>query len=349
MPRPLRIAQIAPLVFPVPPGFYGGTERVISYLTEALVAAGQEVTLFACRGSTTSARLVETCPFPLAEQPGSWPRMATHHATVRRRLAEFDILHFHEDCLHVAAFMDVSRRTLTTIHAPLGCPDISSAYEAVPEMPLISISESQRRPNPGWNWAATIHHGVPADIYTAGGGEGGYLAFIGRLGPHKQPHAAISIALRSGNRIKLAGPTHPVDVPYANQSLAPHVLDPMVEFVGELDDAGKNPFLGQAKALLFPIAWEEPFGLVMIEAMATGTPVIAYRRGAVPEVVEDGVTGFIVDTEDEAVAAVGRLGELDRAIIRRRFDERFSARRMAADHIELYWRQLETAGLDCRQ
>ncbi|QJE72432.1 glycosyltransferase family 4 protein [Aerophototrophica crusticola] len=347
MPRPLRIAQVAPILYPVPPTLYGGTERMISYLTEALVEAGQEVTLFASGDSVTTARLVSVRPTCLAAQgsPDPLPVCIAHLAEVRRRMADFDILHLHDSGFSALGFQDRSARTVTTLHMSLEWPDTTAAFRAMPDMPLVSISECQRHPYPEGHWAGTIYHGIPADLYRFSPRPEGHLAFLGRLSATKQPHEAIRIAQATGHTLFLAGPPeHPQD-PYFVQSVAPHLAGPGVRYLGELDDRRKDGLLGSAKALLFPIAWEEPFGLVMIEAMATGTPVIAYRRGAAPEVVEDGVTGFVVDSFEEAVAAVGRLDRLDRATIRRRFEERFSAKRMAADYIALYRSRLERAGL----
>ncbi|QQP93687.1 glycosyltransferase family 4 protein (plasmid) [Skermanella sp. TT6] len=347
MPRPLRIAQVGSIIFPIPPARFGGTERAVSYLTEALVAAGHEVTLFACGDAVTSARLVASRATALngSQVTNPLPHFAAHFALVRRHLEEFDVVHFHEEGMHFPCFMDIADRTVTTFHMPLGGPDMRILYDAVPEMPLVSISDRQRLPLPQARWAGTVHHGIPADLYRFNPGPGGYLAFIGRFSPTKQPHEAIRIALAAGMPIKLAGTLYDQDRPYWDKRVKPYLDNPLVEVVGELNDAEKDGFLGKARALLFPIDWEEPFGLVMIESMATGTPVVAYRRGAVPEVVEDGITGYAVTSLEAAVDAVGRAADLDRAAVRRRFEERFTDTRMAADYVAIYRRLLAGGGI----
>jgi glycosyltransferase involved in cell wall biosynthesis len=256
---------------------------------------------------------------------------------VRRRAAEFDVIHFHIDYLHFPLFRDLAARTLTTQHGRLDLPDLPVAYRAFPEFPLVSISDDQRRPRPDWHWRRTVHHGLPLELFPyAPRRQGGYLAFLGRICPEKRPDHAIEIARRSGVPLKIAAKVDRVDQAYFDEVIRPLLRDPLVEFVGEIGEQGKAAFLGGARALLFPIDWPEPFGLVMIEAMACGTPVIAYRRGSVPEVIEDGRTGFVVDDLAGAIAAVASLEGLDRGAIRARFEERFTAGRMAKDYVATY-------------
>jgi len=342
---PMKIAQIAPLVESVPPRLYGGTERIVSYLTEELVRMGHEVTLFASGDSLTSAELVPCTKSALRLDP-SVRDPIPHHLIlldeVRRRMDEFDILHFHIDLLHFPLIRPFADRTVTTLHGRLDLPDLKPFYQAFPEIPVVSISDHQRIPLPMANWQGTVLHGLPLDLLPfSARTDGGYLAFLGRISPEKRPDRAIEIAARTGMPLKIAAKIDLVDQAYWDQVIAPMVeRHPNVEYVGEVNEATKAEFLGKATALLFPIDWPEPFGLVMIEAMACGTPVIAFRCGSVPEVLEDGLTGFIVDNLDEAVAAVGRIGSLDRAAIRRRFEVRFSAGRMASDYLEVYDRLL---------
>jgi glycosyltransferase involved in cell wall biosynthesis len=256
---------------------------------------------------------------------------------VHRRAHEFDVLHFHIDYLQFPLFRDLAERTLTTQHGRLDLPDLPVAYRAFPEFPLVSISDDQRRPCPDWYWLRTVHHGLPPRLYPfSPGGEGGYLAFLGRICPEKRPDHAIEIARRAGLPLRIAAKVDRVDQAYFEQVIRPLLRDPLIEFVGEIGEQDKAAFLGGARALLFPIDWPEPFGLVMIEAMACGTPVIAYRRGSVPEVLEDGWTGFMVDDVAGAVAAVANLDRLDRAAIRARFEQRFTVRRMAKDYVAAY-------------
>jgi glycosyltransferase involved in cell wall biosynthesis len=340
----MRIAQIAPLAESVPPRLYGGTERIVSYLTEELVRQGHDVTLFASADSLTSAtllpgrfratRLDPACPDPTASTMLMLDR-------VRRMADEFDILHFHMDCLQFPLFRHLADRTLTTLHGRLDLPDLYPFYHEFDDMPVVSISNSQRGPVPDANWAGTVYHGVPAALYRPSTEPGDYLAFLGRISPEKQPDEAIRIALRAGVPLKLAAKVDRADADYFQDRIRPLLDHPLIDLIGEIGDKAKSGFLGGAKALLFPINWPEPFGMVMIEAMAAGTPVVAYRCGSVEEVVEHGLTGFIVDSQDEAVAAVGRIGELDRRKIRARFMERFSAERMARDYVELYRKAAE--------
>lgn len=337
----MKIAQIAPLAESVPPKFYGGTERIVSYLTEELVRQGHDVTLFASGDSRTSAELVPITDLALRLNPSVVDTIPYHMMMleqVRRRADEFDALHFHIDLLHLPMVQEFIGRTVTTLHGRLDLPDLPPFYRAFPEHSLVSISDHQRLPMPPVNWGGTIYHGLPADLLTPRLDSGdGYLAFLGRISPEKRPDRAIRIAARSGKTLKIAAKIDTVDRAYWESEIAPLVdRYPNVEYIGEINEQQKTHFLGQASALLFPIDWPEPFGLVMIEAMACATPVIAFRCGSVPEVIEHGVSGFIVDSEDEAVAAVAALPHFDRAGVRAAFDARFTAQRMASDYVALY-------------
>jgi glycosyltransferase involved in cell wall biosynthesis len=342
----MRIAQIAPLIESVPPRLYGGTERIVSYLTEELVGQGHEVTLFASGDSLTTAELVPCSERALRLEPtvrDPLPYYMVMLDRVRRRAQEFDVLHFHIDYLHFPLFREIAARTLTTQHGRLDLPDLPVAYRAFREFPLVSISDDQRGPCPDWNWLRTVYHGLPRDLYPfSPRPQGGYLAFLGRICPEKRPDQAIEIARRTGLPLKIAAKVDRVDQAYFDAVIRPLLRDPLIEFVGEIGEQDKAAFLGGALALLFPIDWPEPFGLVMIEAMACGTPVIAYRRGSVAEVIEDGWTGFMVDDVAGAVAAVAELERLDRGTIRARFERRFTAQRMATDYV-LAYDALETA------
>lgn len=344
----MRIAQISPLAESVPPKFYGGTERIVSYLTEELVRLGHDVTLFASGDSRTSARLVPICGHALRLSPQVQDPIPYHMIMldeVRRRAREFDVLHFHIDLLHVPLFHDFRDRTVTTLHGRQDLPDLVPFYRHFAGTPLVSISHDQRKPLPSVNWVGTVHHGLPLDLLPfSAAPEGDYLAFLGRISPEKGPERAIEIARRAGMPIRIAAKIDKVDLAYYEQRIKPLLDDPLVEYLGEVNEARKAELLANASALLFPIDWPEPFGLVMIEAMACGTPVIAFRSGSVPEVLDHGVTGFIVDGVDEAVAALERLDRLDRSLIRRRFEERFSAERMARDYVGIYEALLERRG-----
>ena len=340
----MRIAQVAPLYEAVPPRFYGGTERIVAHLTDALVGLGHEVTLFASAEARTRATLVPVRDQAIRLDPRALKSDLAAHLSMlhelHQRRDEFDVLHFHVDLVHFPFFEALSARTVTTLHGRLDLADLPEAYARWPDYPLVSISDSQRAPLPDANWRATIPHGLEASIYTfkPAPKEPAYLAFLGRISPEKRPDRAIAIAKRAGLPLKIAAKVDAVDAAYFREVIEPLLGDPLVEFIGEIGDGAKSAFLGNAKALLFPIDWPEPFGLVMIEAMACGTPVVAWRCGSVPEIVEDGETGFIVASEDEAVAAVARLHRIDRRRVRDTFEQRFTATVMARNYLRLYWR-----------
>ena len=337
----MRIAQVAPLYESVPPKYYGGTERVVSYLTEELVRQGHEVTLFASGDSETNARLVAACRRSLRLDKRYQGEMAHHFVMLERvfqRAAEFDIIHFHVDYLHFPLSRREAVTQVTTLHGRLDIPDLVPLYQEFREMPVISISNAQREPLPWANWQATVYHGLPADIYRFHPEPGSYLAFLGRISPEKRVDRAIEIATRVGMPLKIAAKIDRVDQDYFESEIAPLLSHSLVEFVGEIDDGEKDEFLGNAHALLFPIDWPEPFGLVMIEAMACGTPVVAYRGGAVPELVEQDKTGFIVEGLEDAVEAVRRVAQLSRKRCREVFERRFTATRMAHDYVQQFER-----------
>jgi glycosyltransferase involved in cell wall biosynthesis len=342
----MRIAQVAPLAESVPPKLYGGTERVVSWLTEELVRQGHDVTLFASGDSGTSATLVPCVPRGLRLEG-----VRDHTASilvmlneVLQRAHEFDIIHFHVDLLQFPIFQNLFSKCVTTLHGRLDLADFHPVYRAFPAMPLVSISDHQRRPAPQpVNWMATIAHGLPEALYPFSPRGGDYLAFLGRIAPEKRPDRAIEIAKRAGIPLKIAAKVDPADQDYFAHVIEPMLDHPLIEFVGEVDDRQKNEFLGNALALLFPIDWPEPFGLVMIEAMSKGTPVIAWRRGSVPEVVDENVTGFVVDSIDGAVRAVGQVRGLDRMAVRRRFESRFTTFQMTRGYLAVYARLLAAA------
>jgi len=338
----MRIAQVAPLYEAVPPRLYGGTERVVAHLTDALVTLGHDVTLFTSAEAQTLGRLAAVRDQAIRLDPAPLKSDLAAHlvqlAEVRRRANEFDVIHFHTDMIQFPMFEDMAQRTLTTLHGRLDLKDLAGVYSRWPQFPLISISDDQRRPLPLANWAATVHHGMSADLYRFSPASEGYLAFLGRISPEKRPDRAIAIAVAAGRRLKIAAKVDAADRAYFEDVIEPLMAHPLVEYVGEIGDAEKSGFLGGADALLFPIDWPEPFGLVMIEAMACGTPVIAWENGSAPEVVDEGLTGFIVRSEAEARDAVERVAELDRAAVRARFEERFSALTMARRYLEIYRR-----------
>lgn len=335
----MRIAQIAPLTEAVPPKLYGGTERVISWLTEELVAMGHDVTLFASGDSSTSATLEPMWPRALRLDGSVRDPNALHMAMIERvgrRATDFDVMHFHLDYYPFSLMSRQSVPFITTLHGRLDLPELHPMFETFPEVPVVSISNAQRRPVHHANWVGTVHHGLPENLLMPQPAKPSYLAFLGRISPEKRVDRAVRIAERCGLPLKIAAKIDRVDVDYFNDEVRPLFDQPHVDFIGEITDAQKSDFLSGALALLVPIDWPEPFGLVMIEALACGTPVIAYNRGSVSEVIEDGVTGFVVEDEVSAVAAVRDLAMLSRASIRRRFEERFTARRMAEDYLSLY-------------
>lgn len=342
-PQPLKIAQIAPLIESVPPRLYGGTERIVSFLTEELVAQGHEVTLFASGGSVTSARLVCCSDLPLRQKGcvDATPCNLLMVDRARRMASQFDILHFHVDHLHFPLFRDIAAHTLTTLHGRQDLPDLERLYAGFPEMPLVSISDAQREAVPHANFVGTVSNGLPLDLLAPTlRPRGDYLAFLGRVSPEKGLANAIAIARAVGLPLKIAAKVDVPDRAYFHTVIEPLLSPPDVEFVGEIDDRRKCGFLGDARALLFPIEWPEPFGIVMIEAMACGTPVLAFRRGSAPEIVEEGVTGCLVDSVEEAIQRFGRLLTLDRGRVRRSFEARFSAARMAKEYVAIYRRLL---------
>jgi glycosyltransferase involved in cell wall biosynthesis len=335
----MRIAQVAPLYESVPPRLYGGTERVVSYLTEELVRQGHDVTLFASGDSVTGARLVPACERALRLDPNRRDHLV-HHVLLLERVVKlsprFDVVHFHVDYLH----FPLSRRhpvpQLTTLHGRLDLPDLAPLYREFPDMPVVSISDAQRRPLPYAQWLATVHHGLPPDLYRYRSEPGRYLAFVGRISPEKRLDRAIEIARRAGLELRVAAKVDDVDREYFHETVEPLLAAPHVRFLGEVGEREKDELLGNALALVFPIDWPEPFGLVMIEALACGTPVVAFAGGSVAEVIEHGRTGFVVSDLDAAVAAVNDVQRLDRATCRRSFELRFSAERMARHYVSLY-------------
>jgi glycosyltransferase involved in cell wall biosynthesis len=345
----MKIAQVAPLIESVPPRLYGGTERIVSYLTEELVRLGHEVTLFASGDSITNAELAPCCTRGLRSDltvRDIIPHFMLMIDKVRERAEQFDILHFHLDLFHFPLFRSLAARTLTTLHGRQDLSDLKPFYNRFDEMPLISISNDQRKPLPHANFVATIHHGIPAALHQPSFAHGDYLAFLGRISAEKRPDRAIRIARAAGIPVKIAAKVDKVDEDYFRNDILPLIDGPGVEFIGEINEREKTKFLGEAAALLFPVDWPEPFGLVMIEAMACGTPVLALRCGSVAEVIENGITGKVVNSELEAIAALPEILSYDRRVVRRRFEERFTAARMAKDYVGIYRRLLKT-GTSC--
>jgi glycosyltransferase involved in cell wall biosynthesis len=335
----MRIAQVAPLFESVPPHTYGGTERVVSYLTEELVRLGHQVTLFASGDSRTSAELIPICSRSLRLDRRAVDPQAVHVAMIEKvaRIAgRFDIIHFHVDYTHFPVSRRSNYRHVTTLHGRLDIPELPVLYRQYPDIPVISISDAQRRPLPWLRWQGTVLHGLPEDLFSFQERSEDYLLFLGRFSPEKGPERAIEIAGRLGMPLKIAAKVDRADRDYFERDIKPLLKQPGVEYLGEVGGADKEELLGHARALLFPIDWPEPFGLVMIEALSCGTPVIAWRRGSVPEVIEDGVTGFIVESVEEAVEAVGRAANLDRAQVHEQFLARFTATRMAHDYLAIY-------------
>jgi glycosyltransferase involved in cell wall biosynthesis len=337
----MKIAQVSPLMEAVPPKLYGGTERIVAYLSDELTALGHEVTLFASGDSLTMAKLEAVWPCALRLDETIRDYLAPHIVMLEilaRQAEEFDIVHLHLDYLGYPILKRTEVPFLATLHGRLDLPELARIYETFEDVPVVSISDAQRQPLPQAHYIATVQHGIPERMLLPGFGAGGYLAFLGRISPEKAPDAAIRIAARAGMPLKIAAKVDKVDAQYFEEQIEPLLRASHVEFIGEIGDDEKAAFLGNAAGLLFPIAWREPFGLAMIEAMACGTPVIAFRNGSVPEVIDEGITGFIVDDEDAAVAATQKLRSLDRARIRRVFEERFTARRMAEDYVNIYRR-----------
>ena len=343
----MRIAQVAPLYERVPPLYYGGTERIVSYLTEELVNQGHEVTLFASGDSLTQAKLVSACPRSLRLNPACVDYLAYNLLQLEQIFQQahsFDVVHFHTDYFHYPFSRRQDLAHVTTLHGRLDMPDLLPLYSEFDDMPVVSISDSQRAPLAWINWYGTVHHGLPLDLYKPQKEPGKYLMFLGRISPEKRPDLAIEIAQRVQMPLKIAAKVDAVDQRYMENEIGPLIDHPLVEFIGEVDDAGKADLLRHAYALLFPVDWAEPFGLVMIEAMACGTPTVAFRRGSVPEVLDNGISGYVVDDVEQAIEALKALQHFDRTGCRRVFEERFSARRMAEDYVKIYQRVVESSG-----
>ncbi|MFN3402860.1 MAG: glycosyltransferase family 4 protein [Cytophagaceae bacterium] len=340
----MRIAQVSPLFESVPPKLYGGTERIVSYLTEELVKRGHEVTLFASGDSQTSARLVSPwcCALRLHKECLD---QVVHHFTmmemVQMEIENFDIVHYHIDYLHFPLSSRSRKPNISTVHGRLDIPDLVPLYNQYKGIPLVSISNFQQKPFPDNNWVGNVYHGLPQNLYNANYNNGKYLAFVGRFSRDKRPDRAIELAIRTGIPIKLAAKIGDQDIEYYESVVKPLLNHPLVEFVGEIGESEKNEFLGNALALVFLIDWPEPFGLVMIEAMACGTPVVAWRNGSVPEVIDDGVSGIVVDSMDEAIHAMNVIGELDRRKVRETFEMRFSVEKMTDSYLQLYQKMIE--------
>jgi glycosyltransferase involved in cell wall biosynthesis len=335
----MRIAQVAPLAESVPPKLYGGTERVVAWLVDELVAAGHEVTLFASGDSKTRGKLEPTIPRAIRlskPRPDPFPAYAAQLDAVAEAAASFDIIHCHIDWVHLPLIERLGVPHLTTIHNRLDTPDLPAVLARFGKAPLVSISDHHRKPVPEANWLGTVYHGMPPASLAPSYAPGTYLAFLGRLTKEKGPETAIRLARSAELPLRMAAKIPRSETRYYKERLQPIIDNDQIRLVGELNDGGKGDLLRGASALLFPIDWPEPFGLVMIEAMACGTPVVAFRRGSVPEVIDEGVTGFIVDNDEQAVAAIKRIGELDRRRVRARFEERFTAKRMADDYLRLY-------------
>jgi glycosyltransferase involved in cell wall biosynthesis len=344
----VKIAQIAPLYESVPPKYYGGTERVVAHLCDALVELGHDVTLFAAADAATRARLIAVRDQAIRLDSAPLKSDLAAHLSmlheVHRRIADFDMLHFHIDLLHFPHFERHAAKTVTTVHGRLDLKDLQGAYARWSRFGLVSISNAQRKPLPDLNWVETVLHGVPAHLYSYQPvARPGYLAFLGRISPEKRPDVAIRLADRAGRSLRIAAKVDQADRVYYAEKIAPLLRSPNVDYLGEIGDADKAEFLGNARALLFPIDWPEPFGLVMIESMACGTPVIAWDCGSVSEIVEHGVNGFVVRNEEEALDAIERVDELDRAVVRASFERRFTSTEMARAYLKVYSRLLKTA------
>lgn len=342
---PLKIAQIAPLFESVPPKLYGGTERVVSYLTEELVRQGHDVTLYASGDSLTQARLIPPCPSALRLDDKTVDHLSRHILMVewlRQRAEDYDVVHSHIDYLPFSIYRRFPRPVLSTLHGRLDLPELQDIFNEFSDASVVSISMSQRTPLPQARWFGNVYHGLPHDLYSFHPQPAGYLAFLGRISPEKRVDVAIEIAVAAGIPLKIAAKVDKVDAAYFDSVVKPLLKHPLVEFIGEIGDKDKNAFLGNALALLFPIDWPEPFGLVMIEAMACGTPVIATRRGSVSEIMEDGITGFICETVTEAVTALKRLEDFDRQLCRQAFEQRFTSNVMANNYLKLYQELIAT-------
>jgi glycosyltransferase involved in cell wall biosynthesis len=335
----MRIAQVAPLYERVPPLSYGGTERIVAYLTEELLRQGHELTLFASGESLTKGNLVASCDRSLRLNPDCVDYLAHYVLQVEQVFQlsnSFDVIHFHIDYLHFPLFRRQGIPNVTTLHGRLDLADLVPLYREFSDMAVVSISNAQRNPLPWLNWQGTVHHGIPVELYECKRDQGSYLAFLGRISPEKRVDRAIEIAKLVNMKLKIAAKIDAVDREYTEREIRPLLDHPLVEFIGEIGEREKQEFLGNAYALLFPIDWPEPFGLVMIEAMACGTPVVAFPRGSVPEVIDEGITGFIVQSIEEAVAALERIQHFDRERCREVFERRFSAARMANDYVKIY-------------
>ena len=335
----MKIAQVAPLAESVPPRGYGGTERVVSYLTETLVEMGHEVTLFASADSVTCAELVPVVPRALRLEtshpdPLVWYTIMLDR--VMRAAHAFDIIHFHTAVVQLALMRLCRTPCVTTAHGRLDLPDLKPLFRSFPDHPLVSISDSQRAPLPWASWRATVYHGLPLDLYAPHPQPQDYFAFLGRISPEKRADRAIEIAKACGAPIRIAAKVDAADTAYFESVIHPLLSDPLVSFIGEIDDQAKNDFLGNARALLMPVDWPEPFGLVMIEAMACGTPVVAYANGSVPEIIDNGITGFAVGNQQQAIAAALAIDRIDRRRCRQMFEQRFDARVMASRYVEVY-------------
>jgi glycosyltransferase involved in cell wall biosynthesis len=340
----MKIAQVAPLYESVPPALYGGTERIVSYLTEELVALGHEVTLFASGDSTTRARLIGQCPRGLRLDPTSRDPLAYHVRMVEQvfqSATEFDVIHFHTDHLQYSLARRCETKHLTTLHGRLDLPEVSVIFREFHEMPVVSVSEDQQQPVRWLNWLGAVHHGIPEQLYQFGSGGGGYLAFLGRISPEKRVDWAIEAAIKAGIPLKIAAKIDKADVEYYEGEIRPLLDHDLIEYVGEIGDRDKDDFLGNAMALLFPIDWPEPFGMVMIEALACGTPVVAMSCGSTPEVIDDGVSGALIERQagvEGLIEGIERACRLDRRLVRDVFERRFTAQRMALEYQSLYER-----------
>lgn len=335
----MRIAQVAPLIESVPPLFYGGTERVVAFLTDELVKRGHDVTLFASGDSQTLARLITVWPHALRLEASCRQPLAPHVLMleeVAKRVHEFDVVHFHIAEFHLPVARRLPVAHVTTMHGRLDIAELGPLFAEFDDVPVVSISDAQREPLPDCDWIGTVYHGLPVDLLPFHPGPGKYLAFLGRISPEKRVDRAIAIATACGQPLRIAAKVDPADRTYFEDEIRPLLDNPLVEFIGEINEHDKAAFLGEAAGLLFPIDWPEPFGLVMIEALACGTPVVAFRGGSVPEVIDDGVTGFIVDSLDEAIERTRTLHRLDRQRCRDAFERRFNVTRMARDYVTLY-------------